>query len=324
MNIVRLKAGSNDDGRRIDRILRRACAELPVSAIHRLLRKGRVLLDGKRAERGSRVSNGQFIEILGADIQEAVGRADHALQPETPGVSGKSKIVVLYEGGGILAVSKAAGMRTQEELSAIVREYLHGKTEPSLSFTPGPLHRLDRWASGVIVFGSSLAGAQRFSALMQSSLLQKTYIALLEGSLQNEQIWRDNLCYSNAARKTRLAGQDSAEYKTEDAKAKYAETHVVPLELCGAFTLAKIEIKTGRTHQIRAQAAAHGFPLYGDRKYGGKNRPPFFLHAFRLVFPNDSHFPLSISAPFPPAFAKKLSELGFHAHNLQGSELCQL
>jgi 23S rRNA pseudouridine955/2504/2580 synthase len=312
MNIMRLKAGLNDDGRRIDRILRRFCADLPVSAIHRLLRKGRVLIDGKRAEQGKRVRDGQLIEVRGVDTR---ARSDFSRRLDKP-VPAKNKINVLYEGGGILAIDKPCGMRVQEELGAMARAYLEGKTAPSLSFTPGPLHRLDRWASGVLVFGCSLAGAQLFSALMRESLLQKTYIALLEGSLRGEQVWQDNLFYSNTLRKTQSATSAQID------GGKYAETHAAPLELCGGFTLAKIEIKTGRTHQIRAQAAARGFPLYGDRKYGGKNHPPFFLHAYSLMFPKDSPFPLSIYAPVPSAFAQKLSELGFDSRGLLDSDLC--
>jgi 23S rRNA pseudouridine955/2504/2580 synthase len=217
-----------------------------------------------------------------------------------------TQIAILYEGDGILALNKNAGIAVQEELTPFVRAYLDGKIERSLSFTPGPLHRLDRGASGIIVFGSSLAGARSFSALMQTGLLKKKYLALLEGRLTGAQVWRDNLEYNNAARKTRVYGVDAADDKKN---AKYAETCIVPLEYGDGLTVADVEIATGRTHQIRAQAAAHGFPLYGDRKYGSKNPPPFFLHACRLDFPSGCPFPPSITAPPPSAFLDRVKGL---------------
>jgi 23S rRNA pseudouridine955/2504/2580 synthase len=310
VNVECLKAGINDDGRRIDRILRRCRTDLPVSVIYRLLRQGRILIDGKRAALGCRVQNGQFIEIHGVDA--APIEAARSLEASVP----SGKISVLYEGCGILAVDKPCGMRVQEELGAAACSYLKGKTASSLSFTPGPLHRLDCWSSGVIVFGSSLVGAQRFSALMRASLLRKIYIALLEGCLRSEQLWRDVLRYSSLSRKTRVSGLGD---KADDGKV--ALSHAAPLAVRGGLTLAKIEIETGRTHQIRAQAAARGYPLYGDRKYGSKNPSPFFLHAYRIDFPVDSPFPPSISAAVPSAFTRKLAALGFDTRVLRSQGL---
>lgn len=311
MGTVRLQAGPDDDGRRLDRVLRRACAELPVSAIHRLLRKGSISIDGKRAELSSRVKSGQSIEILGVTIPEAAAGRENVrpLRRPAAGIAIGNGIDVLYEGQGILAVSKPAGISTQEELVPLVLEYLEGKTEPSLSFTPGPLHRLDRGTSGVIVFGSSLSGARRFSELTRDGLLRKTYTALLEGGLPGRQLWREAIAYSRSGQKAFAVSSRGG--LPDDTAARYAETLALPLELHGGFTLAAVEIATGRRHQIRAHSAAHGFPLYGDRKYGGRERPPFFLHASRLIFPENSPFPRSISAPLPPDFRQKLSQLGF-------------
>ena len=307
MGTVRLQAGPDDDGRRLDRVLRRACAGLPLSAIHRLLRKGLVSVDGGRAGQSSLVKSGQSIEIQRVNIAAAAGGPAEAAAEA--GMAIGNGIDVLYEGHGILAIGKPAGLETQEELGALVLRYLEGKTEPSLSFTPGPLHRLDRGTSGVIVFGSSLSGARRFCDLQRGGLLRKTYIALLEGALRGQQLWQDEIAYSRSAQKAAVTTSGGG--LSGDPAARYSETLAFPLELHGDLTLAAIEIVAGRRHQIRAHASAHGFPLYGDRKYGGRERPPFFLHACRLVFPETSLFPRSISAPLPPAFQQKLSRLGF-------------
>jgi 23S rRNA pseudouridine955/2504/2580 synthase len=164
-----------------------------------------------------------------------------------------------------------------------------------------------------MVFGSSLAGARLFSTLMRGGLLRKTYIALVEGILRGERVWDDHLLYDRRAR--RSAVTDGKGVAASETAVKYAQTRIFPVKSCGGITLVRAEIGTGRTHQIRAQSAAHGFPLYGDRKYGGKNRPPFFLHAVRLDFPADCPFPASIMAPVPPAFIQKLAECGLTRTN---------
>jgi 23S rRNA pseudouridine955/2504/2580 synthase len=305
MEMLRLEAGVNDDGRRIDRILRKACADIPVSAIYRLLRMGLVLIDGKRAGLSTRVSSGQIIEVRATFARKA---------PAAVCEAGGDRLAVLYEGQGILAVNKPGGITSQEVLGARVRAYLAGKVEPSLSFMPGPLHRLDNGTSGVMVFGSSLAGARLFSALMRGGLLRKTYIALLEGVLREENVWDDRLLYDSRTRKTAVMNMTS--FAAGEASIKSARTRVFPIKVYDGLTLVRAEIETGRTHQIRAQAAARGFPLYGDRKYGGKKPPPFFLHALRLTFPKDCPLPASITAPVPSAFLQKLAGLGFDVRTI--------
>jgi 23S rRNA pseudouridine955/2504/2580 synthase len=146
-----------------------------------------------------------------------------------------------------VAVNKPCGISVQEELTARLRAYLDGKIEPSLSFRPGPLHRLGREASGVIVFGSSLAGARRFSELMRGGLIQKTYIALLEGGLRSERIWRDELLYSRSARKALVCGGG-----VPPGDARFAQTRVVPLDERGVrfSALRRPEVRRQRTAAV--------------------------------------------------------------------------
>ncbi|MDR0663089.1 MAG: RluA family pseudouridine synthase, partial [Spirochaetaceae bacterium] len=176
--MLRLQAGTDDQGRRIDRILRKACKELPISAIYRLLRSGCVLLDGKTAKPESRIASGQIIEVRGLGMQPPSHSPVKSREKEgiTRSFAVGREIAVLYEGGGILVLNKPCGIDSQQELCALTRVYLEGKLPPSLSFSPGPLHRLDKGASGVMIFGVSLAGAREFSSLLRGGLLQKTYM----------------------------------------------------------------------------------------------------------------------------------------------------
>jgi 23S rRNA pseudouridine955/2504/2580 synthase len=97
---------------------------------------------------------------------------------------------------------------------------------------------------------------------------------------------------------------------TEGEEGKKAVTLITPLATEGDYSLVAAEIFTGRTHQIRAQAAAHGHPLLGDLKYEGGGKGGFFLHAWKLEF-----LEYSIEAPIPQGFREKIGELKLGMRN---------
>jgi 23S rRNA pseudouridine955/2504/2580 synthase len=301
---VRLIAAVDDDGRRLDRILRKALPDLPLSRLHHLLRKGRVLVDGVPGKAADRVRRG-------AVIQAPLGEG-RLMGPSATGAH-KGRVAPLWEGGGLLVLNKPGGVAVHgpDSLESRVQAYLAGTLPPSLSFKPGPLHRLDTPTSGIVVFSTSLAGARSFSALLRSRRIRKTYLALLDGPLEGDETWVDALVRDRERGKsfTAEAGDDDA---------REARTRVYPLARTGAdrgVTLARLEIDTGRTHQIRAQAAAHGHPLAGDRKYGGsEQRGGFLLHAWMLELPEQPEqtlpgIPRRLAAPLPDNFRKRIREL---------------
>jgi len=202
-------------------------------------------------------------------------------------------------GSGLLVLNKPAGVPVHGPggLDIIVQKYLYKKIPASLSFRPGPLHRLDQPTSGILVFSTSLAGAHYFTALTREGRLVKGYLALVEGLLTKEEVWEDRLVRDSQRHKT-LAANGAV-----DGKA--ALTRVRPLASAAGLTLVRAVIGTGRTHQIRAQAALHGHPLAGDRKYGGGFQPEgFLLHAHTLT-----GLPVDLCAPPPPAFCRRVEEL---------------
>jgi 23S rRNA pseudouridine955/2504/2580 synthase len=287
---VELRAGNDDDGRRLDRILRKALPELPLSGIHRLLRRKQVLVDGSPGHAAARIRSGQSIRVEGLEMPES-GRLppEGALSPGKP-------FRVVWEGGGLLVLNKDAGVQVHgpNGLDEQVRAFLGGKLPASLSFRPGPLHRLDKPTSGILAFSASLEGARIFSALLRARLIRKRYLALVDGEITAPAFWEDALVRDTRRRKTEVpvlprtgpSGGKETRPESVYGPAKTGRTRVFPLAAGGGYSLLLLEIETGRTHQIRSQAAFHGHPLAGDRKYGGSFLAGgFLLHALSLEFP---------------------------------------
>jgi len=297
--------GRDDEGKRIDAVLRRHFADLPLSRIYRALRSGEVRIAGKKVPPSYRVTSGVPIEIrpsLAARSGAHSPPTGSTATFNTGSAAGTAavKAMIVWETEHLLALNKPRGVPVQGgrdleavALDALVRGYLASRTTASLSFRPGPLHRLDRNTTGLLFFSVSLEGAHRFLAHLQSGACRKYYLALLAGKLTAPETWQDSLVRDPISRISHVSS-DSAD------GGKSAETHVQPLLSDGSrVTLALCRIVTGRTHQIRAQAASHGFPLAGDRKYGDSSLPEYLLHSLRLELPE--YDPVlrfrSISAP---------------------------
>ncbi|GMO59290.1 MAG: RluA family pseudouridine synthase [Termitinemataceae bacterium] len=295
-----MRITSNDAGRRLDRVLRKALPDIPLCGIHKMLRKKNILLDGASACPNTQTVEGQTIMIKNFQMPQKNEALPLSLPSKAAGR--QCHLDILYEGGGILVLNKAAGIATHGEnsLETQVRAYLQPKMENSLSFKSGPLHRLDRNTSGIVTFSTSLDGAQKFSAALQAGLLTKTYIAIFDGKLQDS-TWHDFMRRDTNVKKTFVELNKSASKKTKEA---VCDVHT--LSFNGKQTLALVTIKTGRTHQIRAASQAHGHPLSGDKKYGSMTRPPYFLHALSLKFGDDTFGVRQITAPLPTGSPMRL------------------
>ncbi|MDR0494447.1 MAG: RluA family pseudouridine synthase [Treponema sp.] len=336
---MELKAGPNDAGRRLDRVLRKSLPDYSLSLIHRLLRQGKVAVNGIPAHPDDRVTAMSIIR-LEANAASSVNHIKPRINKNAdsnvncrPGRVYRDGLLVNCrcqrinkEGGsvllpeilmreaGIIIFNKPPGLAShgKDSLDALVKNWLADKIPPSLSFKPGPLHRLDRPSSGIIAFSESLEGARWFSRLLRERKVVKTYLAIAEGHIAGDELWRDDLVRNKNAQKT-LAGN-----KTE--KSKNAITTVKPLASNGSCTLIEARIITGRTHQIRAQAASHGHPLAGDRKYGALPFPGgFCLHAWKMELCEQIEgFPQPLTAPLPEAFLTRIQTL-FHTTKSQNN-----
>ena len=300
--------GPNDADRRIDRILRKLLPEMPLSAIYRLFREKAVILSGVKVKGAAKTRAGDILEVRMAsrDVDTT------ASNPCVPG-AGDEKAqaaesirfagMILLETPDLALVNKPRGVLTHGPggIDEAARAYFAALITSSLAFSPAPLHRLDRNTSGALAVSASSAGAAKFSEALRSGLVEKTYLALLSGEMARAETWHDTL-RRDSGTGTSFVGDGG----------KCAVTHARPVFRRDGLTLASIRLDTGRTHQIRVQAAAHGHPLAGDAKYGGlPMRGGYILHCAALGIPAGvaGPAPVCIVAPLPDRARTVLSGL---------------
>ncbi len=208
------------------------------------------------------------------------------------------KLSVVYEDKDILLINKPAGMLSQPDktgkpsLVEYVIGYLLEKgeiTEKDLStFKPSVCNRLDRNTSGIVAAGKSLRGLQMLSALFHDRSMNKYYLCITEGVIEKEAHIKGYLHKEEKCNKVVVSKE-----KRKDSLP--IETKYQPLGNNGTLTLLKVELITGRSHQIRAHLASVGHAIIGDRKYGSREKNQMYgekyhlehqlLHGYRLSLP---------------------------------------
>lgn len=193
-----------------------------------------------------------------------------------------SQLSVIYTDNHLLVVDKPAGIATMgspQDTTTIARQaalYLQRKyNKPGKAFV-GVVSRIDRLVSGVLVLARTSKAASRISEQLRQQQVEKFYLAIVEGrwplAAAATAPWSelvDWVAKDEAAQRMRVV--DSSHPAAQQARMR-----VLPLASSGDRSLLKIELLTGRKHQIRLQLAAHGTPIWGDRKYGA--RSPFAKH----------------------------------------------
>lgn len=214
---------------------------------------------------------------------------------------------VLFEDNHCLAVDKPAGVLTMGDrtgeptLVDAAREYLKRKYHKPGNVFVGVVHRLDRPVSGVVLFARTSKAAGRLSEQFRLRSVEKTYLALVEGTVAPaEGLLKDRL----------LKDRERNVVEVLDADDQGGQACVLSyrrLQRWGRLTLVEVRPQTGRSHQIRVQLAARGWPIVGDRKYGSKTSIAGFigLHAASLTFQHPvSRQPVTVSADLPEAWSR--------------------
>jgi RluA family pseudouridine synthase len=177
------------------------------------------------------------------------------------------ELEILYDVGPCLVVNKPPGLLTQaptgiDSLEVRVKAFYCQREQKAGKIYLGVPHRLDRPVSGAIVFARHVRAAQRLSAQFENRTVNKMYWAFVEGNVQpDEGTWTDYLHKRHGMAQAIVVPAD-------DPRGKQAVMQYRVLVRTAVGTWLEVELKTGRTHQIRLQAASRGHPVVGDSQYG--------------------------------------------------------
>lgn len=178
---------------------------------------------------------------------------------------GKVMNNILYEDNHIIVVEKKINIPVQEDdskdldLLSIIKKYLKDKYNKPSNVYLGLIHRLDRPVGGVMVFAKTSKAASRLSEQVRTHKMCKKYYAVVEGNLENKATLKDRLLKDRRSNIVKV-----------DRNGKDAELSYEVISRRNNLNLVDIDLKTGRSHQIRVQFSSRNNPLYGDQKYNKK------------------------------------------------------
>lgn len=192
---------------------------------------------------------------------------------------------VIYEDNHIIVVEKPVNIPVMEDSSkdedllSVIKEYIKVKYEKPGNVYVGLVHRLDRPVGGVMVFAKTSKAASRLSEQVRTNTIQKTYRAVVCGSPKKSDTLRDYMVKDSKTNTSRVCSKE-----TKDAK--YAELSYDVVTSKEDISLVEINLKTGRSHQIRVQFSSRKYPLWGDQRYNktAKVGQQIALFAYKLKF----------------------------------------
>lgn len=299
LSVRRVLIGEEDAGQRIDNFLLRECKGVPKSHIYRVLRSGEVRVNSGRISQTYRLQAGDEVRIPPIRV------AEKAPAPEQGAVQ-RHAFKVVFEDDALLVIDKPAGLAVHggSGLSFGVIELLRSQ-RPEAKFLE-LAHRLDRETSGLLIIGKKRSALTAVQDAMRQGNMEKRYLAMANGR------WMNPLQHIKTALFKYLTEDGERRVMVrEDGKASHSVVRLV--QRWERYSLVEVELKTGRTHQIRVHMQSQGFPLLGDDKYGDfalnktlarEGLPRMFLHAalLRLQHPMTGEM-LELTAPLPAELA---------------------
>jgi 23S rRNA pseudouridine955/2504/2580 synthase len=301
-----------DGSLRLDRWFKRHYPGLNHGQLEKLLRTGRVRVDGKRALSGDRVTPGQAIRM--PPLDETILRGRPAQIQPRPANERLLQGAVLHRDDAVIILDKPPGLAvqggtaTERHVDGLLDGLRFGNLE-----RPRLVHRLDKDTSGILVIARTSAAAAFLTRAFREKTTRKIYWAIVVGVPRP---WQGRIDLPLA----KMPGRGGERVRPDPEEGRRAVTYYRVIESAGtqASWLALMPV-TGRTHQLRAHCAAIGTPILGDAKYGegavhlasvpGSRR--LHLHARSLSIPHPLGGRVEVTAPLPPHMRRSWEFFGF-------------
>ena len=258
----------NDAGQRLDRFVGKAVPLLPESLLQKYIRLKRIKRNGKGAKRDVRLVEGDVLQLyINDEFFEKPTEHNAWLKIATP------RLDIVYEDENILLADKkpgvlchSAGEWSWDTLISNIQAYLRqtGEWDPKAenAFTPALCNRIDRNTGGIVIAAKNAEALRILNQKIKDREIDKRYLCIVHGTPRPASGRLEGQLFKDA--------KENRVYitKTPQKGSKTCITFYKTLQSRNGLSLVECELVTGRTHQIRAQMAAAGWPLLGDGKYG--------------------------------------------------------
>jgi 23S rRNA pseudouridine955/2504/2580 synthase len=290
-----LIVGQNDAGQRLDRFVAKAVPLLPASLLQKYIRLKRIKVGGARAERDTRLQTGDAVQLyINDEFFETPKQENAYLTVAAP------KLNILYEDENVILVDKKPGQAVHphdgaeygKTLIDHIQAYLYAKREwrprEEHAFAPALCNRIDRNTGGIVIAAKNAEALRILNEKIKNRELEKRYLCIVRGTPSPKEGTLEGYLFKDAVQ--------NRVYITKNPQpgSKTAVTRYRTLQSRNGLSLVECELVTGRTHQIRAQMAAAGWPLLGDGKYGKLDRQydrkyqALYSYSLRFVFTTDA------------------------------------
>lgn len=328
--MVSINITKQQAGQKLHKYVLKYLNAAPASFIYKMLRKKNIVLNDKKAKGDEILQEGDTIILYLAD--DTVAKFRNASEEAVNDKPIKNNnLQVLYQNEDILVVHKPVGILSQKakqsdySINEQIIDYCIEKklitTDTLTTFKPSVCNRLDRNTSGIILAGISMAGSQNLSRILKSRDVDKYYYTIVNGKLDSTIHDIAYICKDKDQNMSKVVHSKTDGYTR-------IETYFEPIEVVENYTLVRVKLITGKSHQIRAHLAFLGYPIIGDLRYGDKAinerlRKDFklknqLLHAGHVIIHKDQYFDdLSIKDPFPEQFCKIMDMIGFNYGNME-------
>jgi 23S rRNA pseudouridine1911/1915/1917 synthase len=298
MNIEKreYKVSKDDQGKRLDLYIANLNNDLTRTLIKKVIEKNQVLVnDIVEFKANYRVKEGDSIVFTPLEEEAST------IEPQN------IPLDIIYEDNDLVVINKPTGMVVHPASGNFRNTLVNGLLYRYKSifgvgevFRAGLIHRLDKATSGVILVAKTNKGLWHYSKVFAERHVKKTYLVVVTGKLpsklKNEKLIQ---IQSHLGRNP----HNRQKFTNLDRGGKFAHSVVMYLSSNDNLHLLAVEIKTGRTHQIRVHLSSLGIPVLGDDRYGKNKYSRLMLHSWRIILPhledmNETEF----RAPIPQSF----------------------
>ena len=268
----------NEAGLKLKKVCMKYLSLAPASFIYKMLRKKNIVLNDKKADGNEILLAGDVIKLYLSDETIEKFRVSSIVDKnnnDNPKIKRIPQLDIVYEDENYIFCNKGVNILSQKakpedySINEMILDYLLDKgdiTEESLqTFHPSICNRLDRNTSGIIMAAKTPHGAHYLSDVLKNRTVKKYYVAMVAGMADLDGDYTAYLLKDETTNKVTIS-----KVKMNDAKAIETNINILDYNPKADVTLLMIELKTGKSHQIRAHLSSLGYPILGDIKYGSR------------------------------------------------------